>query len=174
MTVAGWLVLLSHILLLSLLSVGGAITVAPDLHRLVVGQLGLLSDAQFNASIAIAQSAPGPNALYVAAVGYQAGGVICALAVLVAILLPSSLLTVMLGRWGQARQETRLLKAFKAGMAPVSIALLGSTSWLLVADSPGWRTIALAGTAAVLVWRTRLHILCMIAAGALLGGLGWI
>jgi len=63
-----------HVLLLSLLAIGGAITVAPDMHRLLVGEMGLLSDVQFNASIAIAQASPGPNVLFVAVMVYQAAG----------------------------------------------------------------------------------------------------
>ena len=32
----------------------------------------------------------------------------------------------------------------------------------------------LAAVVAVLVWRTRLHLLWLLAAGALLGALGWV
>ena len=71
-TAALLLTLFLHFLLLSLLAVGGAITVLPDMHRLLVSQLGLLTDAQFAASIAIAQAAPGPNVLFVAVMGWQA------------------------------------------------------------------------------------------------------
>ncbi|HMS04436.1 MAG TPA: chromate transporter, partial [Burkholderiaceae bacterium] len=63
---ADWLTLFTHFLSLSLLAVGGAITTAPDMHRYLVGSQHWLSDAQFNASIAIAQAAPGPNVLFVA------------------------------------------------------------------------------------------------------------
>ena len=52
-----WLALFLHYLSLSLLSIGGAITTAPDMHRFLVGQQGWLTDAQFSASIAIAQAA---------------------------------------------------------------------------------------------------------------------
>ena len=50
------LALFAHFLLLSLLAIGGAITVAPDMHRVLVDQMGLLTDAQFNSSIAIGKS----------------------------------------------------------------------------------------------------------------------
>ena len=56
MTAGDWLVLLGHFLLLSLLSVGGAITVASDMHRVMVEQMHLITDAEFSASIAIAQA----------------------------------------------------------------------------------------------------------------------
>ena len=65
-TGADWWALVSHFLTLSLMAVGGAITTAPDMHRYLVVQQSWLSDAQFNASIALAQAAPGPNVLFVA------------------------------------------------------------------------------------------------------------
>jgi chromate transporter len=61
-----WFDLFLHYLSLSLLSVGGAISTAPDMHRFLVDKQHWLTDAQFNASIAIAQAAPGPNVLFVA------------------------------------------------------------------------------------------------------------
>ena len=90
MTGHEWVIVLGHFLLLSLLSVGGAITVASDMHRVMVDQAGLISDAQFSASIAIAQASPGPNVLFVAVMGYQAAGIAGALAVLTAMMLPST------------------------------------------------------------------------------------
>ena len=46
--------LFAHFLLLSLLSVGGAITTAPDMHRYLVVEQGWLNGAQFTASVALA------------------------------------------------------------------------------------------------------------------------
>src|SRR6266540_2851620 len=137
MTGAGWVVLWCQLLLLSLLQIGGALAVAPDLHRLVVGELRLLSDAQFAASIAIAQSSPGPNALYVAVLGYQVAGVTGAVGAQIALLLPSSLLAIGAARWGNAPGRWRAMQAFKAGMAPITIALLVATSWIIVSQAPG-------------------------------------
>jgi chromate transporter len=171
---AGWAQLVPQLALLSVLQIGGAIAIAPDLHRLVVEQLGLLAAPQFAASLAIAQASPGPNVLYVAVIGYQAAGLAGAVGMLACILLPSSLLAVAVGRWGHARRDARALLAFKAGMAPISIALLLTTSWIVVAQAPGWRPVALAVAAALLVWRTRVHILWLIAAGGAAGALGWL
>ena len=58
-----WLNLFLYYLSISLLAVGGAIATAPDMHRYLVNQQAWLTDVQFNASIAIAQAAPGPNVL---------------------------------------------------------------------------------------------------------------
>ena len=169
-----WLALLGHFLLLSLLAIGGAITVIPDMHRVVVEQMGLLTDAQFNASIAIAQASPGPNVLFVAVMGYQAAGLLGAGAMLLGIMLPSTTLALVVARWGHARRDWRAVQAFKAGMAPIVIALMFSTGWILAVETRGWRHVLLTVGAALLVWRTRVHLLVLILLGAILGAAGWI
>ena len=161
-------------LMLSLLAIGGAITVVPDIRRVMVEQMGLLTDAQFNASIAIAQAAPGPNVLFVAVMGYQAAGLLGAAATLFGIMLPSTTLALVVARWGHARRDWRAVQAFKAGMAPIVIALMFATGWILSAETPGWRHVLLTLAAALVVWRTRIHLLFLIAAGAILGVLGWV
>ena len=169
-----WVALVGHFLLLSLLAIGGAITVVPDMHRVMVEHMGLLSDAQFNASIAIAQASPGPNVLFVAVMGYQAAGLLGAGATLLGIMLPSTTLALVVARWGHARREWRAVQAFKAGMAPIVIALMFSTGWILAAETPGWRHLLLTAAAALLVWRTRVHLLVLILLGAILGATGLI
>jgi chromate transporter len=166
--------LFGHFLVLSLLAIGGAITVAPDMHRVLVGEMGLLNDAQFNASIAIAQAAPGPNVLFVAVMGYQAAGFAGAAATMAGIMLPSTTLALAAARWGHARRDWRAVRAFKAGMAPLVIALMFSTGWILTSQTPGWRHVLLTVAAALIVWRTRVHLLWLIAAGAVIGGMGWV
>ena len=99
MSLADWLSLFGHFLLLSLLSIGGAITVASDMHRVMVDQMGSITDAQFTTSIAIAQASPGPNVLFVAVMGYQAAGILGALTTLTGIMLPSTTLALVAARW---------------------------------------------------------------------------
>ena len=171
---ADWLHLFGHFLLLSFAAIGGAIVLAPEMHRLMVIQTGLLTDAQFSASIAIAQAAPGPNVLFVAVMGYQAAGLAGAAATTIGIMLPSSVLAFAASRWSQARQDWRAVRAFKAGMAPITIALLLATGWILAAGTPGWANLALTTAAALAVWRTRVHLLILIMIGAVVGALGWV
>lgn len=167
------LTLFLHFLLLSLLAIGGAITVAPDMHRVLVDQLHALTDAQFSASIAIAQAAPGPNILFVAVMGYQAAGLPGAGATLLGIMLPSTTLAFAASRWGHARAQWRSVQAFKAGMAPIVIALMVATGWILAAQTPSVGVMVITLISALLVWCTKLHLLLMIALGALAGALGW-
>ena len=179
-----WVALAAHFLALSLLSIGGAITTAPDMHRYLVDERRWLTDPQFGASVAIAQAAPGPNVLFVALMGWNvglnAGGLPTALLgmslALVGILLPSTTLTYVAAQWGHRNRELRAVRAFKQGMAPIVIALLIATGWVLatgtryaLADWPLW-LVALA--TALVVWRTRIHLLWLLGAGALLGWFG--
>ena len=184
LTGADWLALFTHFLLLSLLSVGGAITTAPDMHRYLVDRQHWLTDPQFSAAIAIAQAAPGPNVLFVALMGWNvglnAGGLPMALAgmaiAMVGILLPSTTLTYLAARWGHANRELRAVRAFKQGMAPIVVALLVATGWLLATGSryalSDWPMWAVAIAAAMIVWLTRLHLLWLLGVGALLGWFG--
>ncbi|RYE97197.1 MAG: chromate transporter, partial [Oxalobacteraceae bacterium] len=68
-----WLNLFVHYLGLSLMAIGGAISTAPDMHRYLVDQQHWMTESQFNASITLAQAAPGPNVLFVALMGWQVG-----------------------------------------------------------------------------------------------------
>lgn len=174
LTFADALPLFGHFLLLSLLAIGGAIVVAPEMHRLLVGEMALLTDAQFNASIALAQAAPGPNVLFVAVLGYQAAGFAGAALTLGAIMLPSTLLAIGAARWTHARRERLAIRAFKAGVAPITIALLAATGWILTAQHPTVPFAVLTAVTALIAWRTRVHVLWLIGAGAIAGALGFV
>jgi chromate transporter len=59
-------------------------------------------------------------------------------------------------------------------MAPIVIGLLFATGWILTAGTPGWRSGLVTLAVAVLVWRTRVHLLVLVGAGAILGAAGWL
>ncbi len=162
--------LFTHFLMLSLLSIGGAITVAPEMHRFVVHQRGWIDDAQFTASISLAQAAPGPNILFVTLIGWNAGGWAGAAATTMGIMLPSATVALLAGRWMHLRGELPWVKAFRAGMAPITIGLLLATGWILAESSrqsPVLLALAIATTA--LLAATRVNPLWLICAGALVG-----
>jgi len=186
--------LLGCFVTLSLLSVGGAITTVPEMHRYLVAQNLWLTDSQFSASIALAQAAPGPNVLFVAVLGWNVGmasgggpanGPLpwalasAAMAVsMVGIIIPSTTLTFFAARWGQRNRERAEVRAFKQSMAPVVIALLVATGWLLTASHGNLQQAPLLWmltiASALLVWKTRVHLLWLIGAGALAGILGLV
>ena len=166
--------LFGHLVILSLLAMGGVFAVIPEMRRVTVTHMGLLSESQFNASIALAQAAPGPNMLFVAVIGYQIAGIIGATVALIGLMLPSTTVTYLAVRWGRTYDESMLVRAFKAGIAPIVIAVLLATSWLLVSQTDTWHHLALAGAAALIVWRTEAPVLLLIAAGAAAGAAGWL
>jgi chromate transporter len=178
-----WLDLFTHYLMLSLMSVGGAISTTAEMHRYLVEHHHWLTQAQFNESIALAQAAPGPNVLFVALMGWNvglnAGSVSAALlgvaVTMCGIMLPSTVLTYVAASWGHRNRHLRSVRAFKQGMAPLVIGLLMSTSLILGAaggvaqrDWPLW---LLALASGLVIWRTRIHLLWLLAAGAVLGAL---
>ena len=182
-----WFSLFTHFILLSLLAVGGAITTAPDMQRFVVEKQGWLSDVQFSSCIAIAQAAPGPNVLFIPLIGWQIGlqmgGTYLAasaglLATFIGIMVPSSTLTFAATRWLQNNSQHVIARASKASLAPISIALLLATSWLLASAhnvaAKHWPLWLFTAAALLLAWKTKIHLLLILSAGALLGMLGVI
>lgn len=194
LTLADWGSLFLHFISLSLLAVGGAITTAPDIHRYLVDETHWLSDTQFTSSIALAQGAPGPNVMFIALMGWNvglnAGGGLAAgwpavalalwgvLISMVGIMIPSCTLTFVTTQWAHRNRELMAVKAFKAGMAPIVIALLIATGWLLTGnhENPArdWPLWLLTGATTLIVWKTKTHMLLLLGTGALLGALGWI
>ena len=181
-----WLHLWMHFLMLSLLSIGGAVSTLPDMHRYLVSQQHWLTDTQFNSSVAIAQAAPGPNVLFIALMGWNVGlnsgsmwvGLLGVLITMSGILLPSTTLTFMAARWGHANRELRIVRSFKLGMAPIVVGLLLSTGWIMCSShsvpTRDWPLWVLSALCALVGWRTRLHLLWLLALGAVLGWFGLV
>jgi chromate transporter len=190
-----WLALFAQYMLLSLLSISGAITTVPDMHRYLVTQHGWLTDAQLTSSVAIAQAAPGPNVLFVGLMGWNVGlnagggigagphawllGLLGLTVTMTGIMVPSTTLAYFVARWGHRNRSRRDVRAFKQGMAPVVVGLLIATGWVLAtgnhaAGTPAWHVALLTGVATLVVWRTRLHLLWLLGAGAFLGVMGFV
>jgi chromate transporter len=171
--------LFTHFLLLSLLAVGGAITTVPDMHRYIVVEHHWLTDAQFTASIAIAQAAPGPNVLFVAVLGWNVAGALGALATMTGILVPSTALSLWATRWGRRRSETVGVRAFTTGLTPLTLGLLVSTGWVLaqpylLSAQHRWGALALIAVSVLAMMRTRLSPMWLVALGTVVGALGWV
>lgn len=175
LTGADWWALFAHFLAMSVLAIGGALAVAPEIHRYLVDQRGWVDDTQFSAAVALAQAAPGPNLLFVPVLGHAIAGLPGAFVALLGILLPSTTLALAASRWGERRRDTPGVRAFVAGMAPVTIGLLLSAGTVLA--QPYARTAvawALMAATVVLAVRTRINPVWLIAGGAAAGAAGWV
>jgi chromate transporter len=94
------------------------------------------------------------------------------------IMIPSTTLTYFAAQWGHENRDLRAVRAFKQGMTPVVVALLVATGWILATGSTysakDWPLWLATIVSTVLVWRTKIHLLWLLGAGAALGWFGWI
>jgi chromate transporter len=160
---------------LSLLAVGGANAVIPEMHRQAVDVAGWMNDRQFAELFAIAQVAPGPNIIIVTLIGFYVAGIAGALAATTAMVGPSCLLTYFAARVWERFRTARWRIIIQAGLLPVSVGLIAASALVLArtADvSPVAVVLTLA--TAVIGFFTRVHPLWMFAAAAAVGYAGWV
>jgi chromate transporter len=162
-------------LLLSLLATGGALSLAPAMHKYLVVEKGLLTDAQFIGSIALAQSAPGPNVLFVTVLGWQAAGFWGAVAMTVGCLIPSAVLAVYAGRKIVSNPHSVWMRGLREGLAPVAIGLIFATAIVLLKPwITEWRVWLLTIASISVAYFTRLAPIYLIAVGAAIGAFGFL
>jgi len=143
---------------LSLFAVGGANAVIPEMQRHFVDAPGGLDGVPFPSLVALAQAAPGPNAMIVGLVGWHVAGVRGALGATLGFCGPPAILTLLVGRaWGRIR-ATRLGAVMIAGLAPLVVGLILASAWALV-RSQGVHVLPVTITflaAACVMWRPAL------------------
>jgi chromate transporter len=77
-------------------------------------------------------------------------------------------------RYGDQHRDSRAMRAFGAGMAPLTLGLLLATGWVLTAPvRDQWGAMLLVPLTALLLLKTRLSPVWLVAMGALVGALGW-
>ena len=155
---------------LSLLAVGGINSTVPEIAHQVVTVHHWLTAAQFSQLYAIAQAAPGPNMLIVTVIGAHVAGIAGGITASLAMLLPAGILVIWVsGLWERFR-ERRWRRVLQAAILPITAGLVLAAGFVLLRAAD--RSVALAGITLVttlLIYRTRLHPLWVLAGGALLG-----
>lgn len=158
---------------LSFLSVGGAISAVPEIHRQAVELHNWMTDREFVDLVAIAQAAPGPNVLFVTLIGYHVAGVAGAIVATVFMCGPACAVAFIIARVFDRFREKPWRSAVQSGLVPVSIGLICATA-LVIARSADhdWKTFAItAATFAITYW-TRISPLYALGAAAALGVAG--
>lgn len=158
---------------LSLVAVGGANAVLPEMHRQLVELHGWLDDATFSQLYALAQAAPGPNILVASVMGWRIAGGLGMAAATLGMLVPAAVLA-----WGMAGLTHRLrgapwLKPAQAGLVPVAIGLIlaAGITMAQAAHSHGVPMLLIVAASALFVWRTDRSPLWVLAGGGILGAL---
>ena len=93
---------------LSLVAIGGINAILPEIHRVVVDVEGWMTSAEFAELFALAQLAPGPNAMVVALIGYKVTGIAGALVATIATCGPSSVACYVAWHWADRLRQSRL------------------------------------------------------------------
>ena len=109
---------------LSLVAMGGANAVVPEIHRQIVGAHGWMNDATFAQLFAIAQAAPGPNILLASLIGWRVAGMAGLAVATLAMIVPSSVLAFTVGRLVNRLANGPWINVIKAGLVPVAVGLI--------------------------------------------------
>jgi chromate transporter len=156
---------------LSLVAVGGANAVLPEMHRQLVELRGWLDDATFAQLFALAQAAPGPNILAASVMGWWIAGAGGMAAATLGMLVPAAVLA-----WGVAGLTHRLrnapwLKPAQGGLVPVAIGLILAAGFTMAqaAHTHGVMPLVVVAISSVFVWRTDFSPLWVLAGGGAMG-----
>ncbi|MBI3728906.1 MAG: chromate transporter [Burkholderiales bacterium] len=160
-----------HLSILSMMAVGGGLVMmAPDISHFVVTEKHLVNSTQFASAYTIAQAAPGPNLLFISLVGWLIAGWTGAILTTLAVIIPSTILTLSVISLKTSNYNTRLTAAVRDTFAPISIGFLLATACLFTQlDTASWRTDVITVLTAIIVVRSKLNPVILIAAGAAAG-----
>ena len=157
--------------LLSVLAVGGANAMLPEMHRILVVQRALLDNATFSQLYALAQAAPGPNILVASLMGWRIAGVQGLAAGTLGMLLPAATLAWFVGGLAERLKGKAWMGWVKTGLVPVAIGLICAAGLTMAQASSveSWWWLAVTVPAAAVVWRTEFSPLWVLAAGGVIG-----
>lgn len=151
---------------LSLISVGGANVLLPEIHHQAVEVHLWLDNATFARLFAISQAAPGPNIMLASIIGWHIAGLPGLLVATLAILTPPAIIALYAGRSIRRWSENRAVQLLVPGLVPVALGLM-LASGVVAARASGAGLVGYGITAAVAVamFSTRLNPLILMAAG---------
>jgi chromate transporter len=169
------IVLAVQFAVMSLLALGGANAVVPEMHRQAVELRGWMNEREFTDMFAMAQVAPGPNVMLVTLIGYHVAGVTGALVTTFAMCGPTAVLAHFLGRAWDRFKDAHWRMAVQAGVVPISVGLVAATAVVLTqAAAQSWLGVVItAATAATMHW-TRWNPLWLVGIAGLAGLTGYI
>jgi chromate transporter len=159
--------------ILSLVAVGGANAVLPEMHRQLVDLRGWLDDATFSQLYALAQAAPGPNILVASVMGWRIGGWGGMAMATVGMLLPAAVLAWIMAGLVQRLRGAPWLKPAQGGLVPVAVGLLLAAGLVMAEASSqfGLLPLVVVAVSSVFVWRTSYSPLWVLVGGGVLGSI---
>jgi len=160
-----------RLVILSLVCIGGANTIFPDIYRFVVVERGWLTAAHLGTLIGLSQAAPGPNMLVMALVGQAIGGIATAVIAMLAFTVPAGIVAWLVARLDVQSRDARWMRIGKAGLAPLTVGLVLASGLVLAQPvATSHLQIAIVAVTALLSAATKLNPLWFIG-GAVLASL---
>jgi chromate transporter len=151
----------------SLVSFGGGTSIIAGIQHQSVDVHHWLTNRQFIDLFAISRAAPGPGLLLSSLVGWHVWGWTGAIVATLAIFVPSSLLCYGVASVWRRYRGRRWHRALEEGLTPVGIGLVlaGAVSVLRVSGGGALAWLLALATAALLMWKPKLHPLIVFAIG---------
>ncbi|MES2205920.1 MAG: chromate transporter [Pseudomonadota bacterium] len=164
-----------YFLSLSLMAIGGANVVIPDMHRQFIDIWHWMSSKEFVSLVALSQAAPGPNVLIVSLLGWKVAGIKGALVATAGMCIPSSLLTFFFSKCWNRFQQNLWREVVQTGLVYVTVGLILASSYVLTRSADhSWIAYGVTGITVLLMLTTRIHPLWLLAVAGVLGYVGLI
>lgn len=156
--------------LLSLLSVGGISSVMPEFQRIVVERNAWVTPEQFTQLFAVSQAAPGPNILITSLIGWQVAGPVGAVVALLAMCIPAAMLAWYVSALWDRFRDAPWRAIIQKALAPVTVGLVYAGGYVLATPHGlDWRSAAIAGASALVLFFSKINPLWLLAGGGVLG-----
>ena len=160
---------------MSLLALGGANAVVPEIHRQAVDIRGWMTDRQFADMFAISQAAPGPNVMIVTLIGYHVAGLAGAVITTLAMCGPTAVLASFLARTWDRFKDAPWRIAVQAGLVPISVGLIGASAIVLTRSvDTSWAAVVVTVATAAIAYFTRWNPLWLVGLAGLAGFAGLV
>jgi chromate transporter len=164
-----------YFLALSLMAIGGANVLIPEMHHQLVELRGWMTSNDFVSLVSLSQAAPGPNVLIVSLIGWKLAGISGALVATIAMCLPSSLTVYAFTRFWDRFKEAPWRVVVQAGLVSVTVGLVLASGYVLTREADhSWLAYVVTAVAAFLSVKTRVHPLLLLVGAGLLGLTGYM
>jgi chromate transporter len=155
---------------LSLLTIGGGMAAFPEMKILTVEVHQWLTFPQLIHLYSVGQMAPGPNMMMIVPIGEWAGGVLGAIAVVLAFFGPTAVLTFIVGRLWNKLEKWPWRRSIQQGLAPVSIGLLLAGCFTMAKGAIfGLETATIAVVVLLILLNYKINPALLILVGAVVG-----
>lgn len=152
----------------SLFSTGGLGNL-PSLHQDLLAN-GWATDADFSKAVAVGQITPGPNGLWVLALGYITYGWLGVLFATLAIIIPPFVVLLVAAGY-QKIEHLPVVRGLLKGLSLAVVGSLVATAINLLIHAPGidWKGYIVAGITVIVGLTNKVHVIFILLAAGVAG-----